>query len=297
MLSALRNFLVVTLILIMGTFLAWFGLHLYGLSRNLVPTVKHPFLSQINPTKPDLVAYRGLHGFPENTLVAFDAADKLGPEVVFWADVRPSGEGTLLVFHDLDLALSTNGTGWTEFTADKVIFSLNAAFRFKDEKGLNPYLEHPVKIPSLQEFLARYPKRRMILNICDNRPGLEEKVIEVIDGQKAGDRVLLQSDQEGLLRDLREKKPEWLFGNSIVRSTQLRMLASIGLAELAPLKGDVYVTPVQQDKMDMLTEPMLHELLRRKVPIYAGPVVNIETGKKLRGQGVQGIITSAPELY
>jgi glycerophosphoryl diester phosphodiesterase len=59
------------------------------------------------------IAHRGLHdaakGIVENTAPAFEAAIAKGYGIE--CDIRPAADGTPLVFHDLELARLTSGTG------------------------------------------------------------------------------------------------------------------------------------------------------------------------------------------
>ena len=306
--GALRRLALVTFAALLCALIAWFLVRRNGLQRPLLEASTHPFLKDLKIGSGGVsgsvsgraniyrIAYRGIKEFPENTLLGFDEAVAVNADAVLWADVRPSADNELFLYRDIELSKLTEGHGWIGYTPASEIRKLNAGFKYKDKDGANPFLQKKVSIPTLAEFLSRYPKRRLILNFCDNRPGLQEKIIDVVDRFHAGDRVLIQSDQEGLLKDLREKKPEWLFGSSLIRSTQLRMLASVGLASVAPLKGDVYVTEVQVSGNNMLTEPMLKELLRRKLVVFAGPVNDQPQARKLIQSGVSGLMTEVREI-
>jgi glycerophosphoryl diester phosphodiesterase len=63
------------------------------------------------PHKIIVTAHRGFSGkFPENTLVAFEEAVKIGADIVEF-DVRSSSDGVPVIFHDETLDRATNGTG------------------------------------------------------------------------------------------------------------------------------------------------------------------------------------------
>lgn len=294
--DAFKNFTLITVAVLICLVLAWFYMRGKALSEPLQEPVKHPFLNQPVAGEPYLIAYGGGAGErPENTFLAFDHAASLDPNIILWADVRPAGDGSLVVFRDAELASTTDGNGWIGYTDPKPLTALNAAAKFKDESGQNPYLNAGAKIPTLRELLERYPKHRFVLDFHDYREGYDAKIIEAIDAAKAGDRILVQSAEDGVLKALREKKPEWLFGTSQARAVQLKMLSSIGLEPMAPLKGDVFVTDLKINHNEMLNNTMIAELKRRRMPIFAGPADTGDAARALLSRGVVGIITNRPE--
>lgn len=295
--SALKSFVLITISVIFCTCVAWIYLRAQALNATLQTPIQHPFLQSQPPSQPFLIAYEGGNKErPENTLLAFDHAASLDPHMILWADIRQTRDGVLVAFREQDLSTTTDGKGWIGFTDYKDLSHFNAAAKYKDENGANPYLLTGAHIPTLKELLERYPNR-FVLNFRDYQTGMDDRIIETIDQAKAGDRILIQSEQDGILKTLREKKPTWLFGTSQARVTQLKILASIGLEAMAPLKGDVYVTEVEINHNQVLTDAMIGELKRRKMPIFVGPVASVEQAKELLARGANGIITSQPSLF
>lgn len=287
--DALKSFGLVTLGVLICAALAWIYMRASSETKTLNEPMKHPFLTKSDPQKPYLIAFRGgMDGGPENTTAVFDKAAALGSNVILWVDLRPTKDGRVVAYHDQDLASSTDGKGWVNFTNYSDIAKLKV--RATDPR----YKDVEAKIPTLEELLDRYPKNRFILNIMDFQAGIEEAIVRIVDERKAGDRILIQSPQDGVLKGLREKKPTWLFGTSQARATQLRMLSSIGLATMAPLKGDVYVTELRIEKNEMLNDAMIAEIKRRNMPLIVGPVESAERARELVAKGADGIITSHP---
>ncbi len=311
MLASLRQFLLVTFGILICLFFAWFVLTEYGESKILQEPMEHPFLLGITSETPAIISYSGDASFPVNTIEGFEAALAKNPKAMLWADVRPASDGTLMLFRETDFALTTDGQGWVDYTTPSEIAKLNAGFQFRDAEGNFPFRKHSIHIPTLVEFLRKFPTQKMILNFLNNRPGLDEKIKEAIDIEKASSRVLIQSPEEGLMRDLRNQKPDWIFGMSRARNTQLKMLASIGLGSLAALSGDIYiseygigrgtlqrsgtssdsnVTPHSTVNI-MFSENIRAELLRRKLPFMIGPIQDKSLAESLVHDGASGIIT------
>lgn len=256
--SALRNFLAVTWVLAMCAFIAWSYFRHQGLSAPLKTPLAHPFLTSKN----DIVAYPP----PPSSTTAMnfferlDAIAAMSKDIVLWIDIHPLLNGTLVV-----------GT--------PTIVNISDA----DSN----------KIPTLDQVLARYTSNRLILNFHANRPGMIEEVIKSVEKANASDRLLIQSPEDGFLRDLREAKPLWLYGTSQARVTQMLMLASIGLEATAPIKGDVFVMETEPRALWRISDDIISEVHRRKMKIYAGPA-GAQEAIQLRNRGVDGVLTSQP---
>lgn len=254
--SAFKSFFVVTISVFICLVFGWNYLRHYGYSKTLQYPPPHPFLTEA-PPKPWVIAYQGdLSKGPKNSLVALDAAAALGPEVILWIDLMPTLQG--------EIWLNSNSDDGSQI--------------------------------QLGELLERYPTRKMILNIQNYTPGLDKTLAVIINQKRAGNRILIQSDEDGLLRDLREQNPAWLFGTSQAQVTLLKMLSSLGLESLTPFKGDVYITPSHFRNTLLINNPMINEVHRRKMNFIAGPVNKKEEVLDLIDRGVDGIMTTDPSL-
>lgn len=294
--DALKSFGLVTFTILLCLIFVWIYLRNKALNKPLPPPHEHAFLTANKDPKgtPYLIAYGGGSAErPPNTLPAFDHAASLHPEMILWADLRPTRDGVLVAFREESLSSTTDGKGWISFTDYADVEKLDAAFNWTDESGATPYRGQGVKVPTLKELLARYPNRRFILNFRDYKPGLDDKIIAVINEAKAGDRVLVQSEQNGFLKDLREKQAVWLFGTSHAQVTQLLILLPLGLEGLAPVKGDVYVSETSRRGRDLVSPEVIAEMHRRRKPVFAGPASR-EEALELRAHGVEGLISGDP---
>ena len=150
----------------------------------------------------------------------------------------------------------------------------------------------------LKELLASQPSRRWILNFNGNRPGMPDAIVASIDESKAGDRILVQSPEDGLLKELRERRPRWIFGTSRQQTTIMTMLSSIGLEAAAPVRGDVYVAEWEKrrGKID-LSKRVVDEIHRRRLRVIVGPVDEKAEADAFIAKGVDGVLVSRPELF
>jgi glycerophosphoryl diester phosphodiesterase len=132
-----------------------------------------PFLDW--PT-PIAFAHRGGAGeHPENTMVAFEAAVKLGYQYLE-TDVHATADGVLIVFHDADLAPVSDRAGRI------------ARLPYSEVRQARVGGEH---IPLLEDVLGAWPHARVNLDAKHNRcvTGLVEAVARL----GAEDRVCLGS--------------------------------------------------------------------------------------------------------
>jgi hypothetical protein len=258
--SALQSLLAVMVLVCGLGFFAWVYLrHDADLQDHKVP-LDHAFLHAAHK---DIVAY---HVAPPPNQRPYSPAHlellkALPPEVVIWVDIRERMDGTLIA--------SDNATNTSHQTDDA---------------------------PTLDQALEALGSHRLILNFHDNRPTSLQKISAAVEKAHAADRILVQSPEDGILKDLREAKPLWLFGTSLAQVTRLIMMSSIGLTGLSPLRGDVLVVESQAKEhlLERLSDSVISEIQRRKMKIYAGPA-SAEESQSLWKRGVDGVLTSQPE--
>ena len=101
---------------------------------------------------PLIIAHRGgKNNWPENTIYAFQEAQKAGVDAI-GLDVQVTSDGVPVLFHARDLSAWTNGTGKIAHQSLKYIKSLNAAWKYKPDENY-PFRKNNLKIPTLTEAL------------------------------------------------------------------------------------------------------------------------------------------------
>ncbi len=159
-------------------------------------------LSRPTGGKPVLLAHRGLHqtfaadglkadtctaeridppehGYLENTIASMRAAFEAGADVVE-LDVHPTTDGNFAVFHDWMLDCRTDGKGATREHTLAELKALDIGYGYTPDGGKT----HPFRgkgvglLPSLDEVLAQFPARRLLIDIKSNDPADGEKLAE-----------------------------------------------------------------------------------------------------------------------
>ena len=111
------------------------------------------------------------HSFIENTITSIDQAFKLGADVVE-LDIHPTTDGQFAIFHDWALDCRTNGTGVTRKASMSSLKTLDVGYGYTADGGRTfPFRGKGVGLlPSLDEVLAAFPDRTLLINIKSNDP-------------------------------------------------------------------------------------------------------------------------------
>ena len=149
---------------------------------------------------PAVIAHRGASGTrPENTLVAFQHAARLGAPMIE-LDVQLSRDGEVVVLHDDTLERTTNGRGRVADRSWSEIASLDAgawfAPAFRGER-----------VPRLDDVLAAVETRLNIELKPGPDDGLEARTLAAIERAGALHRVVLSSFDRHRLYRLRALSP------------------------------------------------------------------------------------------
>ncbi|HEY5882494.1 MAG TPA: glycerophosphodiester phosphodiesterase family protein [Nakamurella sp.] len=152
--------------------------------------------------QPVVVGHRGAGAqLPENTLTSFLAAWHAGA-VWVEADTQPTADGVPVLLHDRDLDRTTSGRGPVR------------AARQRDLATLTVRGWPGIWVPRLAELLAMLtPSRALLLELKGYHTSAQIRaVLDEIDAAEVADRVLLQSFEVEVLRELRRAAPDLPFG-------------------------------------------------------------------------------------
>ena len=146
--------------------------------------MRHAFFESPRPL---VFAHRGGSALaPENTIAAFDNGLALGADGLE-LDVHLSRDGVVVVHHDRVLDRTTTLRG-------------PIAERHSDEL-------RRAAVPALAEVLARYPDRRLVVELKVNSAALAAATIDAVRRADAVDRVCLGSFGLRALRAARAIEP------------------------------------------------------------------------------------------
>jgi len=164
-------------------------------------------LAALAPAAPLVFAHRGLHAVaPENTMAAFEACVKNALSIEL--DVYLSSDGVPVVIHDGTLERTTNGTGRVTQTPFAALRRLDAGSWY-DKKFSSQ------RIPTFEEVLAMISEKDqaravyIAINMKEISPGIEEKVVRLVERFGMLDRVFAFGMDEASLARYKAANPEF----------------------------------------------------------------------------------------
>ena len=239
-----------------------------------------------NLPSPLIIAHRGASAHaPENTLAAFELAIEQGADGVE-LDVQLSQDGQVIVFHDLTVDRTTEGSGPLREKSLAEIRSLDAGSHFD-------VLYRGEPIPTLQEVFAAIGKRIFInvelANYATPTDALPEKVVELTGRYQLQGWVMFSSFHPLPLWRIRKLMPAAPVGlisgsgipGSLARSWVGRFLVSY--QSLHPILADT-------------TQALVQDAHLHGKRVYAHTVNREQDMWRLFGMEADGFFTDDPLL-
>jgi len=217
-----------------------------------------------------IIAHRGASAYePENTLRAVKKALDMGADMVE-VDVRATKDGHIIVIHDETVNRTTNGRGYVKNMTLKELKMLDAGQK--------------ERVPTLQE-VAQLIKGKAKLVVEIKVPGIEEKVIQIIEHNGIGEEALITSFHHPILMHVKRLNPKIQTG-VIIASRPIRP-AQLALDAKANALFPKYI---------YVDSEMVEEAHRYGLAIYPWTVDSVEEAKNLIRMGVDGIVTNRPDI-
>jgi glycerophosphoryl diester phosphodiesterase len=235
--------------------------------------------------RPLVFAHRGAKRVaPENTAPAFEAAIRLGADGIE-LDVQYSSDGKLVIFHDLSLEKTSNGTGRVSAHTFEELRALDAGSHFGPEFA-------GTMIPTLDEALE-VARGKLLVNIElktieVKQSGLGPDVVDVVRRHAMMDEVVISSFNPFALRKSKQAGPEIEHG--LLLAADLPGWTRWGLT-LRHSRADGL-----HPELGMATREYVAAAKRRNLPVRVWTVDDEAEMRRLAGFGVDAIITDAPDV-
>ncbi|MER8014787.1 glycerophosphodiester phosphodiesterase [Streptomyces griseoluteus] len=253
----------------------------------------------VRATQPTVIAHRGASAYaPENTLPSIDKAAKLG---FSWVenDVQRTKDGKLVVIHDDSLARTTNvedvfpgRAPWKvkDFTAAEIA-RLDAGSWFSPAYA-------GARVPTLEGYMRRveHNHEKLLLEVKNPElyPGIEAQILKTLSNEGWLDRahqkrLIVQSFSTDSIRTVRRLKPALTTG--YLGTPQVAELKDYArFADLVnPAYADISASYVS-------TAHALKGPHGKPLRLFTWTVNDAATARKVRGYGVDGIITNKPDV-
>ncbi|MFD3512308.1 glycerophosphodiester phosphodiesterase [Streptomyces sp. NPDC058657] len=249
---------------------------------------------------PTVIAHRGASAqAPENTLAAVDRAARMG---VAWVenDVQRTKDGELVIVHDDSLARTTDveqvfpgRSPWKvkDFTAAE-ISTLDAGSWFGPAFA-------GARVPTLKQYLDRVDENRqkLLMEVKNPAlyPGIEQDIVGVLrnegwlDAAHVQGRLVVQSFGADTLRSVHSLAPAVTTG----------FLGTPAVADLPKYAAFTDQINPQHGTINASYVASVHRLRGahgKRLKVNTWTVDDAVNAKKVRGFGVDGIITNRPDV-
>jgi glycerophosphoryl diester phosphodiesterase len=232
--------------------------------------------------RPVVIAHRGASAAaPEHTIPAYEAAIAAGADALE-LDVHLSADDQLVVIHDARLERTTDGHGAVREHTTRELKRLDAGGwfgrRFRGQR-----------IQTLGEVLERF-RDRLGFGIelkagSDLYPGIEERLLGLLQLYEVADRTLVASFDHHALRTCRALDPDVRTGALVVG----RLLAPAALAPPGLLQALCL-------HADLVTARDVAAVRDAGFECYVWVVNEPAAALRFAGWGVTGIVTDRPDL-
>ncbi|MBE7150675.1 glycerophosphodiester phosphodiesterase [Bacillus mycoides] len=238
------------------------------------------------------IAHRGASAYaPEHTIEAYKLGQQLKGDYIE-IDLQMTKDGRLIAMHDETLDRTTNGTGLVRNHTLTEIKQLDAGSFFNEKYPdlAKEEFKH-AKVPTLAEIIETFGQNAnyyIETKSPDEYPGMEEKLLEIINHYHINDKVIIQSFSEESLRKIHN------------------LNANIPLVQLLSYKKAVQLTGAEIEKYKTyciglgmnykyIDAAYVKTIQKFGLEVHPFTVDNEKDMKKLLILGVDGMFTNYPD--
>jgi len=197
-------------------------------------------------------------------------------------DVHASSDDVVVVFHDADLERTTNGHG-------PVRRQTFASLRLLDAgRG--------ARIPSLDELLRAHPGVPLNIEIKQDDPPIERKVLTTLDRHGARESVLLAAEHAHIMERIRQAAPDMITSHSAAEVAEfVSRLREGRLAGYRP-PGIAWQVPPSYLGTAIVTPEFVAAAHDLGTEVHVWTINTAAEMHALLDLGVDGLMTDVPAL-
>ncbi|MGM7428948.1 glycerophosphodiester phosphodiesterase [Bacillus pacificus] len=238
------------------------------------------------------IAHRGASAYaPEHTIAAYKLGQQLKGDYIE-IDLQMTKDGYLVAMHDETLNRTTNGTGLVKEHTLEEIKQLNAGSTYnKKYPNLAKKEYENAKVPTLEEVIEVFghdANYYIETKSPDEYPGMEEKLLEIINHNEIQDKVIIQSFSEESLQKLHS-----LHVNMLLVQL-LSYKKAVQLTELEIKKYKTYCIGLGMN-YKYIDSAYVKRIKKHGLEVHPFAVDNEQDMKKLLLWGVDGMFTNYPD--
>lgn len=255
--------------------------------------MSHPFFALEGPV---VFGHRGASGErPENTLASFEHALAQGAQVIE-TDVQLTRDGEVVLLHDANVARTTDGRGDVAELSAAELERLDAGFQFRALDGSAAFRGRGVRVPRLEEALARFPGVRFNIELKRCHAPLVASVVALVRRFGRERLTLLAAERDdtmALLRaELRERDVPAATGASL--GDVLGFVRAAIAGEAPPPDPMALQIPAEFVGRPLVTRELVDFAHRHGVRVHVWTINEADEMRRLLALGVDGLMSDFP---
>jgi glycerophosphoryl diester phosphodiesterase len=245
--------------------------------------------------RPRIFGHRGSAGtHPENTMASFQAAVDAGVRYLE-TDVHRTRDGEIVVSHDGDLEGICGRNGIIKEMDFADIATADAGFAFTLDGKEFPFRGKGLRILRLADLLVTFPEAFFNIDLKPDDMGITESTLRVIDAAKMRRRVLLASEHQSRLDEIRVTAPGIPTSFSYLDIAGFMQALAARDAEYHPV-GDALQIPPEHYSWKLATPESLAMAHRCGVEVHIWTLNDEPAMREMLELGADGIMSDFPQL-
>jgi glycerophosphoryl diester phosphodiesterase len=246
------------------------------------------------PALPRVFGHRGSAGtHPENTLESFRAAVARGVQYLEF-DIQMTRDGEVVVAHDNHLARMCALERTIPEMTYAELAAADAGRMFTLDGATFPFRDNGIRVPRLAEVLEAFPNLRMIVEVKQIAPSVVAAMLDLIDRAGMRRNVLVASEHQEPLDEVRKLAPEIPTNFSYLESGQF-IQAMVGRDGKYRPPGDAVQIPHRHESWELVTKESVDFAHRVGVEMHVWTVNEEAEMSELLDMGVDGLISDYPD--
>jgi glycerophosphoryl diester phosphodiesterase len=224
---------------------------------------------------------------------SFRAAKSAGAQY-FELDVHMTSDGEIVVSHDESLVRNCGCEGTIRELQWSRIAKADAGYAFSADGGVtHPFRGRGIGLPRLAEVLAEFPEVRVLIEVKQKSPSLVAAMLSVIDSAGARRRVLIASELQEPIDELRRLAPGVPTNFPYGEVAEFLQAMAARRTDFRPRASALQIPPEYQG-WRLVTPDSVAFAHRLGVEVHVWTVNDEPTIDELLNLGVDGIITDFP---
>lgn len=243
---------------------------------------------------PRAIAHRGASGaFPENTMAAFRGAHQMGARYIE-LDVHMTRDGIVVVAHDDDLTRTCGIAGRIAELDYAEVARADAGFAHSIDACEFPFRGRGLSPPTLASVLTAFRDVCFVIEIKQTQPSLVGPMLRVIEGARMRRQVLVASEHQAPLDEVRKLWPGVPTGFSAAEVANFfRALVTKEKAYRPP--ADALQIPPSYGATCLVAAESMAAAHRAGIELHVWTVNEEAEMRAMLALGVDGILSDYPD--